>query len=84
MHHSCPLLSNCLMLFMANTLKRDCPEPLTFNLTDLTTFVLRHRIGIITAALMLGLDQAAKLVVVRMIPVGDYWPEDGYSTSPTQ
>ena len=46
-------------------------------MTNLVAFVLRHRIGIITASLILGLDQAAKLAVIRTIPVGAHWPEKG-------
>ena len=52
-------------------------RPLTFNPTDLATFILRHRTGIITALLILALDQAAKLTVLRTIPVGESWPSDG-------
>ncbi len=47
-------------------------------MSNLAAFVLRHRIGIITATLILGLDQAAKLTVVRTIPVGESWPSAGF------
>ena len=48
------------------------------NTTQLVVFVLRHRVGIITAILLLTLDQAAKLAIVRMIPVGESWPTAGF------
>lgn len=50
----------------------------TINTTKLVTFVLRHRVGITTAILLLTLDQAAKLAIVRMIPVGESWPKSGF------
>ena len=40
-------------------------------------FVLRHRIGIVTTVLALAIDQTAKLVVMRTIPVWESWPKDG-------
>ena len=46
--------------------------------TRLFTFVLRHRIGITTAILLLALYQTAKLLVVRIIPVGESWPTSGF------
>jgi len=48
------------------------------NIDQLTAFILRHRLGIATAALLLTLDQAAKFVIVRVIPVGESWPTAGY------
>ena len=37
------------------------------SMTRLAAFILRHRVGIITTILLLVLDQAAKLAVVRVI-----------------
>jgi len=48
-----------------------------FKVPDIAAFILRHRTGIITAALTLGLDQAAKLAILRLVPVGNSWPSDG-------
>ncbi len=53
-------------------------RPLTFNLAGLVAFVLRHRIGITCTVLILALDQAAKFAVVKMIPVGESLPIDGF------
>ena len=47
-------------------------------MTRLAAFILRHRVGIITTILLLVLDQAAKLAVVRVIPVGESWPAAGF------
>ena len=55
------------------TLERSLKSP-----TNLAVFVLRHRVGIITAVLILALDQAAKLAVVNAILIGESWPADGF------
>ena len=44
----------------------------------LLTFIIRHRIGIITTVLLLTLDQAAKLTVLRVLPLGESWPNTGF------
>lgn len=49
------------------------------NIDQFTAFILRHRLGITTAALLLTLDQAAKFVIARVIPVGESWPTAGFS-----
>lgn len=54
------------------------PRPISFNLTDLAAFILRHRTGITTTLMGLALDQAAKLAVVRVIPMGESWPSAGF------
>ena len=45
---------------------------------NFVAFILRHRAGIVTAILILVLDQAAKLTVLRLIPVGESWPMEGF------
>ena len=40
-------------------------------------FILRHRIGIITTVVALVMDQAAKLAVMKTIPLWESWPKDG-------
>ena len=62
MHHSCPLLSNCLMLFMANTLKRDCPAFDDHRLVDKAGLLLPA-----TLARHLGLSQ----LVQQFLDLGD-------------
>lgn len=47
-------------------------------LKDLPTFILRHRLGILATVLVLALDQAAKLTVIRTIPVGQSWPRESF------
>ena len=44
---------------------------------DLLAFTLRHQVGITIIILTIAIDQAAKLAVIRMIPVGESWPRDG-------
>lgn len=44
----------------------------------LVAFILRHRTGIACTALILLLDQAAKLTVMRTIPIWESWPSDGF------
>ena len=51
---------------------------LAISMTKLAAFILRHRIGIISTILLLVLDQAAKLAVVRVIPLGESWPTAGF------
>ncbi len=46
-------------------------------ITGFVAFVFRHRVGIISTILLLAFDQAAKLTVVRAIPVGESWPATG-------
>ena len=41
-------------------------------------FILRHRMGITVTFLVLILDQITKVVVMRIIPVWESWPEDGF------
>ena len=53
-------------------------RPLTSDPATFVAFLLRHRVGIITTILVLALDQAAKLTVLRLIPVGESWPTEGF------
>ncbi len=46
-------------------------------LAYLTTFVLRHRVGMSTALAALVLDQVAKLLVTWSLSIGDSWPPGG-------
>ncbi len=40
-------------------------------LTDLVTFILRHRVGIFTSLAVLAIDQVAKLLVIWTLAIGD-------------
>ena len=53
-------------------------RPPAINTANLLAFVLRHRVGISIITLALLLDEAAKLAVVRMRPVGESWPTAGF------
>ena len=54
------------------------PISLTLTIATLAAFVLRHRLGILATILVLALDQAAKLAVMSMIPVGKWWPKEEF------
>lgn len=43
----------------------------------LTTFVLRHRVGMSTALAALALDQIAKVLIIWTLAIGDSWPAGG-------
>ncbi len=47
-------------------------------MADLVAFVLRHRLGILTAIVALAFDQAAKFLVSITLAVGGSWPTDGF------
>ena len=47
-------------------------------MAQVLSFVFRHRIGLVVALLVLGIDQVAKYVVDGMLGVGESWPADGF------
>ena len=40
------------------------------------SFVLRHKVGISTAATVLVVDQIAKILIIHTLSVGESWPHD--------
>ena len=46
-------------------------------LAQILTFVFRHRIGVVTAAAVLCLDQIAKYAVGGILGIGESWPAYG-------